>query len=229
MELLCESLERFSSEKCELIFIENTEDDYRDTDMWRRIANRFSQIHELHGVHIHRNIGHGAGLNLGTYLSQSPYTMFLDVDCHILQRGWEEAFISKMNEFDVVAGRGVPQKPIRPACMFMKTDVAKKYDWRDTPNYKGHRITPEGFDVAIKAYKSMVDDGVKISLIDSHPSRYNTISGEEWCIDDIPYVYHHWHGAHLQERQIDFPDQDLQENKASLFRQIPWRLADESL
>lgn len=222
MTILRESIDRFASEEIEIIIIDNS-----SRPVWEH--HPFSCTHEVHHVHMKKNIGHGEGLNVGSYMSSSPYTMFLDVDCHFLRKRWEEDFIYQMDRHDVVAGRGVPQKPIRPACMFMKTEVAKKYDWRATPGYKGHRVTPDGYDVAIKAYYDMDRDGVSLGLLDSKPSRYETLSGEEWYVDGVPYVYHHWHGTHLSERQIDFPDNDLQTDKDLLFRQIPWRLANEMI
>lgn len=171
------------------------------------------------------NIGHGEGLNVGSRYAatlDNQFVMFLDVDCHFLQPGWEEAFSKLTEKYDVIGGRGVPQKPIRPACMFMKKEFSK-YDWSATPGYKGHRVTPDGFDVAITAYHQMISDGVKIHLIESKPNHYNTLNGEEWCIDETPYVYHHWHGTHLAERTVDFPGKNLFADKDVLFSRIPWR------
>ena len=36
-------------------------------------------------------------------------------------------------------------------------ESAGAQDWRATSGYKGHRITPEGFDVGIVAYHQMID------------------------------------------------------------------------
>jgi hypothetical protein len=107
--------------------------------------------------------------------------------------------------------------------MFMKKEFGR-YDWRDSTGYKGHRVTPDGTDVAIAAYYQMVHDGVKVGFLESKSNHYNTLCGEEWCIRDKPLVYHHWHGSHLRERQVDFPKDDLIKNKKLLFEQIPWRL-----
>jgi len=211
-DLLLESVNLYSAFDHEIIIVDNTIDP-------RPIS------YQKANVLIQRNnIGHGAGLNLGAQHAKHPYVLFLDIDCHFLRRGWEKAFFEAMEGYDVIAGRGVPAKPIRPACMFLKQEVAQKYDWRPTPGYKGHRITPEGFDVAIQAYHQMVKDDVAIRLIDSQPNRYSTNNGEEWCINDIPFIYHHWHGSHLKERQVDFPNVDLAQDKLNLFSKIPWRI-----
>lgn len=198
LELLKESAKRFTSVPYELICVDNSED----------------------------NRGHGEGLNIGSQLAKGIYTMFVDVDCHFLKYGWEQYFLSNLSQCDVIAGRGSPQKPIRPACMCLKSEIAKKYDWRDSPGYQGVRRTPEGYDVAIKAYYQMLDDKVNIKLIDSRQSHYGTLNGEDWVIDNIPLVYHHWHGAsiHLPCRQSDFPGKDLQADKELLFSKIPWRM-----
>jgi glycosyltransferase involved in cell wall biosynthesis len=195
LDLLIESTEIFSSRPLEIIVVDNS--------LQKRPVQRPHVIYHP----TTSNIGHGAGLNLGVTLANPnfPYLMFLDVDAHFISHGWEEPFIGMLAEFDVVGGRGVPAKPIRPACMFMKKEFGK-YDWRDTPGYKGHRVTPEGMDVAIKAYHEMLKDGVKVGFLDGHDNHYDTATGEEWAIQGRRLVYHHWHGSHLPNRQVDFQD-----------------------
>ena len=212
LDLLLESLDLYSSISYEIIIIDN--------------STKKQQVEAPNSIYIpmSKNIGHGAGLNEGVKFAHYPFVMFLDVDTHVLCRDWEQPFIQLMEQFDVVGGRGVPIKPIRPACMFLKREYAVKYDWRSTEGYQGIRGGVPGFDVAIEAYYKMIEDGVKIKLIESQPNRYNTIVGEEWCINEKALIYHHWHGAHIKERQIDFPKTDLVANKNLLFSQIPWRL-----
>lgn len=214
LNLLIQSLEIFSKETYHLIVVDNSVEAQR---FGRKTITQLLQLN---------NIGHGEGLNQGAAFAMKlnpEYIMFLDVDCHFLREGWERAFKSLMYEFDIVGGRGVEVKPIRPACMFMKPYVATHYDWRATDGYKGHRVTPEGTDVAIAAYHKMREDKLSLGFLDSIPSRYHTLNGEEWCVYGKPYVYHHWHGSHLKERQVDFPDNDLFDDKNRLFSQIPWR------
>ncbi len=171
------------------------------------------------------NIGHGEGLNLGIKHASYPFILILDVDCHILCHNWENQFLELINDYDVIGGMGVPRKPIRPACMFLKSEIAQKYDLSATPGYAGIRGDVPGFDVAIQAYYKMLDDNIKIKLIESIPSRYQTISGEEWCLK-TPVVYHHWSGPsmHLECRKNDYFGQSLENNKQKLFNQIPWRI-----
>lgn len=129
-----------------------------------------------------------------------------------------------MKKFNVIGGRGPLEKPIRPACMFMKKEIAEAYDFRDTRNYKGCRFTPDGHDVAIHAYYKMMAAGNDIGFLEAKGNRYGTLNGEEWCINDVPLIYHHWHGSHLKERQeLDFPDDDLMSDKDKLFAGISWR------
>lgn len=213
LDLLISSLEIFSSEKYDLVVTDNS------------VSKLTVERAHVHIIPQAINIGHGRGLNVAVEYANHlphPYMMFLDVDCHFIRPGWEEAFCSLMKEYDVVAGNGVPQKPIRPACMFMKKEFSG-YDWSPTPGYRGHRITPDGFDTAIKAYYGMINDGVRIGLLSSLPGHYGTLNGEEWCVDGVPYLYHHWHGTHLIERSVDFPGKDLLADKALLFSRIPWR------
>ena len=210
LDLLLESLERFTSCKYNVIVVDNSVNPIK--------------VPNVHQIINYENIGHGAGLNLGASCVENEFTMFLDVDCHALCHGWDQYFINLINEFDVIGGKGVPQKPIRPACMFMKTEIAKKYDWRDTPGYKGVRITPNGHDVAGLAFHQMVADNVSIKLLEPHKSHYESLNGEEFWIDEKPLIFHSWSGTWLEARQVDFPDNNLLDDKKRLFSQIPWRI-----
>jgi len=212
LNILLESLAIYTKIKHEIIVVDNSTE-YHNV--------KFTNVHQVINK---ENLGHGAGLNIGSELCRMPYTMFLDVDCHALHHHWEQSFLDLTNDYDVIGGRGVPAKPIRPACMFMKTEIAKKYDWRATPNYKGHRITPSGSDVAILAYHQMVLDSARIKFLDPQPSHYGTHTGEEYTIDGVPLFYHHWSGSWLNKRQEDFPNIDLLVEKQKLFKKIPWRI-----
>lgn len=211
-ELMYESLERFTEMDWEIICVDN------NPEPKELVKPRLT--HHKTGS----NLGHGKGLNVGAQLVTAPYVLVLDVDCHLLRSGWEAAFLGLMEDYDIVGGRGVPQKPLRPACMFMKNYVVKKYDWRDTPGYKGHRVTPEGFDVAIQAYYQILEDKTPFAFIEAAKNSYGTLNGEDWCVGGVPYVYHHWHGTHLKERKVDFPKADLEADKQMMFSKIPWRM-----
>lgn len=209
LDLMIESLEIYSKLPYELIVIDNSTN--------KQQISRDNVFQHL----MPENVGHGEGLNRGVKLAKFDFIMFLDVDAHILCHDWEEPFLGMMNQFDVIGGRGVPVKPIRPACMFMKKEFSG-YDWRPSDGYKGHRVTPKGTDVAIRAFYQMQTEGVRIGFLESIQNRYKTHTGEEWCIDGKPLIYHHWHGSHLTERQVDFTI-DLQSEKEKLFKSIIWR------
>lgn len=216
LDLLIESIELYSRLPYHLIVVDNS------------TSQREIKAKNTYQFPMANNIGHGRGLNHGVakayeLFPHDEYIMFLDVDCHFLAQSWEPHFLSKMKEFDIIGGRGVATKPIRPACMFMKKEIGA-YDWCDTRAYGGHRKTPEGYDVAILAYYRMSANKVRIGFLDRRPNRYYTLNGEEWAINGVPLVYHHWHGSHLAERQVDFPHSDLLADKAKLFSQIPWRI-----
>lgn len=217
LQLLAESLREYASLDYELIVVDNS------TNPQELDPILYGPTQQLILGH---NLGHGTGLNIGASRSWTRYTMFVDVDCHFTRAGWEEECLGQMTVRDIVAGKGVEVKPIRPAFMFMKTEIAKKYDWKATPGYQGHRVTPDGFDVGISAYHQMLLDNVKIQLVEPEPkpNRYGTLNGEEWSIyGGRPFLYHHWHGTHLKERSVDFPDKDLFSDKERMFKQIPWR------
>ena len=215
--LMIESLQRYSSVPYELIVIDNSQNRLRVNEK------------NVYQFFMPSNIGHGKGLNQGVtkateMFPKNPFIMFLDVDCHILCHQWETKFVRSMKQYDLIGGRGPASKPIRPACMFMKKMLAVRHDWSATEGYKGNRVTPGGFDVAIKAFHHMVSEGVPIGFMESAKNRFGTANGEEWCLDGQPLVYHHWHGSSLEIRKEDFPDIDLEEDKQKLFDRVPWRI-----
>lgn len=212
LEVLIESLEIYTTKEVELVVIDNSTS-----------KREIPQKTYIRHIPMSRNIGHGEGLNLGSKLAKFEFVMFLDIDTHFLRHNWHDPLLEMMKTFDVVGGRGVPVKPIRPACMFMKKELACSYDWRPTEGYKGHRITPDGTDVAIKAYHQIKNNGLKIGFLETVPNRYGTKNGEEFTAFGESLVYHHWHGSHLVERQVDFPNFNLIEDKKVLFESIPWR------
>lgn len=214
--LLIESLAIFSQIPYELIVIDNS------------INRKRIEAPHVYQCFMTANIGHGKGLNYGVgkareMFPQNPFLMFLDSDCHIIKHRWEYLLMEKMKNYDILAGRGVPAKPVRPACMFMRRELGV-YDWSETEGYKGNRVTPNGYDVACRAYYKIMADNFRIGFLEPKKNSYGTLNGEEFCVDDIPICYHHWHGSHLKERQIDFPNNDLMEDKKKLFGLIPWHL-----
>ncbi len=209
LNILLESLELFTKCPYEIIVVDN--------------SCKPLKLNNLKQIINYENVGHGEGLNQGIKEAAFDFVLFLDVDCHALSHEWEKPFFELAKEYDVIGGKGSPQKPIRPSCMFLKKEIAQKYDWRATPGYRGVRITPEGHDVAIQGFYQMQRDNVSIKLLEPQKSQYNTINGEEWIIDGKRTFYHHWSGTWLQERQMDFA-QNLIEDKEKLFSLIPWRL-----
>ncbi len=162
---------------------------------------------------------HGAGLNLGLRHIKEEYVLILDIDCHLLCHAWQSHFLNAASYHDVITVAGTSQKPIRPACVFMKTKEARQRNWSATPGYRGVRVTPEGSDVGILAYHAMKDAGLSFKFMDIvKPSRYGTLNGEEYALNGKNIVYHHWHGSHLIDRAYDYPDHDLILDKELLFR-----------
>lgn len=216
LQVLIESIGLYTSVPYEIIVVDNGP--YRQKLTTNHVYQFYTDT----------NIGHGDGINKGIQIASeifpsNPYLFVLDSDCHFLRANWEQDLIDVLQGADLAAGKGVPEKPIRAACMFMKLKTGLQYDWQDTPGYKGHRVTPDGFDVAISAYHQMIREGKSVFFLKSMPNRYGTKNGEEWSVKQHPFLYHHWHGSHLKERAVDFPNFDLNTDKTKLLSMIPWR------
>lgn len=217
--LLLESLDRFHSETVEVVIVNNGKGRF----VISPVPNWYFEKEKGIILNCHENQSpdktHGSGLNYGLTEVKGEEVLILDVDCHFLAIGWEKSFRNHLEGSHCVTVEGSPEKPMRPACCFMRTTDARQHDWRATPGYRGHRLTPDGFDVGIVAYHEMRAAGRDIRFLDTiKPSRYGTRTGEEYGA----YIYHHWHGTHLVERQYDYA-YDLLKEKAFLFEQVPWR------
>lgn len=164
-----------------------------------------------------KNLGHGYGINFLLQQSQTEYSLILDIDCHVLIAGWEELFLKYKDS--ILSPVGHPEKPMRVACLFGRTETLKKYDFCCTFGYKG--LPSQGFDVGISAYYKMLDDGVKFHWMDTSTGRYGPTRSEEYGIDKIPIIYHYWHGSHCfeKDRQKEF-SHDLIMEKDNFIGQI---------
>lgn len=209
VKLLVESVRRTGGEESPIVVVANDDRDdaFRHTHTVRNRADKT----------------HGGGINAGLKEfdpAKTDHVLILDADCHMLSKTWQADLLGAIDGSHAVTVPGSASKPLRPAFVFMRLADALTYDWRATPGYRGHRVTPEGFDVGVLAYHRMTGEGKVIRWMDVvKPSRYHTLNGEEYGLDGVPLAYHHWHGTHLAERAGDYPGQDLFADRDKLFRQ----------
>lgn len=207
LNLLLKSISKFSSIDHEVIVIDNSFE--------KKTLEVNSNVFFYYQNY---NIGHGEGLNLGITKATKKYILLLDVDCHFLYPNFDKLLICQKE--DIITVPGTIKKPIRPAFLFSKKELIENYDFNSSLNYKGNRITPDGYDVGILAYYKMLEENRTFFWMNKKKNRYKTLNGEEYCINDISIVYHHWHGSHLKERQIDFPNDNLIEDKEKFMTKI---------
>jgi len=217
LKLLVESIQKHSKERHQIVVIENSGGNWRmyhDTEVFIQGSN----------------IGHGQGLNLGVQQAKNEFVLFLDVDCHLLTSGWEDLFLKYIKNHKVIVAPGVKEKPIRPACLFMRKEDAEAFDFSSTPGYRGVRGNIPGYDVAIRAFYQMVEKGFNFKFMDVFPGRYGPKRSEEYGLDGKPICFHYWHGSATQltienkyaldARKKDFPDIDLLKEKEDFFKEI---------
>jgi len=71
------------------------------------------------------NIGHGAGIDTLVQQAKGDFILALDIDSHILLKGWDRKLIEhyeqrKKQGVRLIAGEGLQLKPIRPCVAFFK-------------------------------------------------------------------------------------------------------------
>ena len=81
VELLVKSVRRFTTFEHEIIVIDNGS--LPDNLAWIGAQSDVKLVKLL------RNIGHGSGMDLGKQLAEKEFVCVLDVDSHVMRRGWD--------------------------------------------------------------------------------------------------------------------------------------------
>jgi len=144
----------------------------------------------------HNNIGHGAGLDELVKDAEGKYILALDIDSHILLKGWDRKVLEHYKErkeqgVRLIAGEGGQLKPIRPCVAFFEKDYFLKNDMSFQPMSVEHAK----FDVGILFFFQVLSRGDKVDYFKYQPSTYADVIGNNYKFGEEPFVFHHWYGT----------------------------------
>ena len=106
------AIRRFSSERMQIIVVDNA-----STDESRSMLANRSDVRVLK---LPRNVGHGTALDMGFLLSTTEFVISLDVDAFPIAEGWEERLTAPLREGYSVAGAHVRGGFVHPCCLGMR-------------------------------------------------------------------------------------------------------------
>jgi len=142
------------------------------------------------------NIGHGAGLDKLVKKAKGKYIMALDIDSHILLKGWDRKLIEhyeqrKEQGVRLIAGEGGQLKPIRPCVAFFE----KKYFIDNKLSFQPRSLDGAKFDVGILLFFQVLSKRGKVDYFKYQKSTYADVIGNNYKFEEEPFVFHHWYGT----------------------------------
>jgi GT2 family glycosyltransferase len=176
-----------------------------------------------------KNFGHGKGLNLGVKQAKGEYILVLDIDSHILMRGWDEKILpyfeqARIRGVELIGGSGGQLKPFRPCVGLFNRKFFKK----NQLSFEAREFDGVNFDVGIHMYFKILSLGFKIEYFNQDKTSYQDVLGDEYNFGRDRFVYHNWWGTRWYDsegtkvhQQIDgITFDDYYKKKNNLFAQI---------
>jgi len=142
------------------------------------------------------NVGHGAGLDSLVKDAEGKYILALDIDSHILLKGWDKKLITHYNKrkeqgVRLIAGEGGQLKPIRPCVAFFE----KKYFIDNKLSFQPRSLDGAKFDVGILLFFQVLSKRGKVDYFKYQKSTYADVIGNNYKFEEEPFVFHHWYGT----------------------------------
>ena len=174
------------------------------------------------------NLGHGPGLDKLVKEAKGEYILALDIDAHILSKGWDLDLVEyykhrKGAGLRLIAGEGGQLKPIRPCVAFFERDffINNKLSF-EAKTFEGAK-----FDVSILFYFQTLSLGFKVEYFKYQKSTYANTRGNNYKFLDESFVFHHWYGTRWYSQdgtrardKIDsLTYEEFKKSKDNLFKQ----------
>ncbi len=176
-----------------------------------------------------RNLGHGAGLDLGVAKASGEYILILDIDCHLLLKDWDQHLLKIFENGDIklaCATDGELLKPAKPLAMFFKKETVIK----NKISFRAVNLSGVKFDVGVHAYFRILSEyGNRAILpLPAAKTNYKDVLGSDYCLGAERFCYHEWYGTRfydsegkMEREKIDSMTFKMHlDSKENLFKQI---------
>jgi len=213
MQLLVQSVRKFTTVPYEIVIVDNQSED--GSKEW------LVKQGDINSILLPKNIGHGGGLDLGLYHVKYPYCLVLDIDAHLMRMHWDFDLLdilSKNTQYKLIAAKGGEAKPIHPCFMFFPVQFFRdrKFSFKPTREYDvGRKIYPDILDLGFEVFR------VPIGYEKPGVKYYEGAYGDIYYLNQKPLAYHNWYSARMwQKEQVDSLTKDeFEQRKKIVFDQ----------
>ena len=205
-EVMVKSIKKFSSEPHKLIILDNSmKRELYTNDDYEVVTNL-------------RSHSHGYGLDFLVGLVETKYTLVLDIDTHILRKGFDIE-LTKMMERDervgLVAGGRSAAKSVHPGILFFRTEMIKEHEiFFHAVKFMHPELQGHAFDVGNFAPLKLSYQKLKTVLLKRTAPVYDDTRGDTWNIGDKSTFYHFGYSRLNTPEIIKLRD--------NMFNQIEW-------
>jgi hypothetical protein len=205
-DILIDSIIRNSEEEHEIIIVDNSGE----------IDNPKARV-----IKPESNLRHCGGADLGVKEAKGEFILLLDIDSHILRKGWEKDLFEEYNSNDkvrIVGAKGGDLKPYRPCVMFFRKD----YFIDNNFSFEPVKVKDMSLDVGVYFAMKTLHSGFRIMPLQVRDNIYQDVWGDTYYLKSQPTFYHNWYSARfmtghnvIDGRRIE----DFKRCKDNLFKQ----------
>jgi len=210
MQLLVQSVRKFTSVPYEIVIIDNASKD--GSREW------LARQDDVNSILLSENTGHGGGLDLGLSHVKYPHCLVLDIDAHLMREQWDFDLLDEMRKNPrrkLIAAKGGEPKPIHPCLMFFPVRFFKEHKFSFKPTKE--------YDVGRKLYPDILNLGYEIFRIGAGYEKppngkfYEGVRGDIYYLNQQPLAYHNWCSARMWEKeQVDSVTREEFERKKKI-------------
>jgi len=211
MQLLAQSVRKFTTIPHEIIIVDNcSEDGSRE---W------LAEQRDVKSILLDRNVGHGAGLDLGLQHVKYPHCLVLDIDAHLMKPQWDFDLLdimSKNTQCKLIAAKGGDPKPIHPCFMFFPVRFFREHKFSFKPTKE--------YDVGRKLYPDILNLGYEVFRVPTGYEKpgvkfYDGAYGDVYYVNQEHIVYHNWYSSRMwkKDRVDDLTREEFERGRKVVF------------
>ena len=211
MQLLVQSVRKFTTIPHEIVIIDNNSQD--GSVEWLKKQG------DIKAVMLNHNIGHGAGLDLGLQHVKYPHCLVLDIDAHLMKPQWDFDLLdimSKNTQCKLIAAKGGDPKPIHPCFMFFPVRFFREHKFSFKPTKE--------YDVGRKLYPDILNLGYEVFRVPTGYEKpgvkfYDGAYGDVYYVNQEHIVYHNWYSSRMwkKDRVDDLTREEFERGRKVVF------------